>query len=409
MIHVTGLPRYLSCMTIIFIVIGFSLQLGSAADLYLWQGLWREGSFEILGLHHLVNGRILQIDLPPTPFFARFVVTDPEARLCVVGGNPGMPSVFELMQMDEPGRFRQFEINVPNLNVGRMSLADLPDASGILAVELLDLGHDITLPAKEQFRILDLGTYHWRDDAIAIYQHIRLTGAEEGFRASVSEAFMVQEYEGGQIVLPIGQQVLKVGPPLPLGLRFDAGSFAELLLSNRHFLAIGPVILTPGGVIYRILDKRANEWFSLATPGNLARNVRAFGPWMAGLAQEMLKPGEFKLSPGRHRPPAPTERHPVEKIDDYLLDESLYRPGILFLYDVEHRRYYQWDTHDGDSEVLLVERGEVYYRVDRRIYRAKIGDKELGKPELVVEDDVIPGVHWAFFGPSAAKQVGRRK
>jgi hypothetical protein len=79
---------------------------------------------------------------------------------------------------------------------------------------------------------------------------------------------------------------------------------------------------------------------------------------------------------------------------------------------VPGRRYYQWDTHDADSEVILVEDGQVYYRVDQAIYRAKIGEKELDKPELLVEDKEVPGIHWAFFGPTtpvaAAPAAGRK-
>jgi len=46
----------------------------------------------------------------------------------------------------------------------------------------------------------------------------------------------------------------------------------------------------------------------------------------------------------------------------------------------------------------------VYYRVDNAIYRAPIGEKELGKPELLVEDNVVRGIHWAFFGPAPPSQ-----
>ena len=94
------------------------------------------------------------------------------------------------------------------------------------------------------------------------------------------------------------------------------------------------------------------------------------------------------------------ERRQFDTVDDYLQDGAMYRPGTLFLYDVAGGRYYQWDTHDGDSEVILVEDGQVYYRVDQAIYRAKIGEKALDKPELLVEDEAVPGIHWAFFGPA---------
>jgi len=53
-----------------------------------------------------------------------------------------------------------------------------------------------------------------------------------------------------------------------------------------------------------------------------------------------------------------------------------------------------------------VEDDIVYYRVDQTIYRAKIGEKQLGTPERVAEGPAVPGIHWAFFGPSVV--VGKQ-
>jgi hypothetical protein len=130
---------------------------------------------------------------------------------------------------------------------------------------------------------------------------------------------------------------------------------------------------------------------------------------MAGLEEEWQGVNKHRPSPGR---PKNADWHRFITVDDYLEEKRVYRSGILFLYNVEAHQYYEWDTHNGDCEVLLVEDGQVYYRVDQAIYRAKIGEKELGKPELLVEDKEVPGIHWAFFGPDVplpAKPPAERK
>jgi len=148
-------------------------------------------------------------------------------------------------------------------------------------------------------------------------------------------------------------------------------------------------------MMYRVLPGGSKEWFALTLPGNQSTNIRAFGRWISGLVDESLMGQKFRLSPGRHA----AEGYRRETVDDYLAYRELYRPGTLFLYNVEGRRYYQWDTHDGDSEVILVEGDDVYYRVDQSIYKAHIGEKAIGAPELVVEGKEVTDIHWAFFGP----------
>jgi len=66
-------------------------------------------------------------------------------------------------------------------------------------------------------------------------------------------------------------------------------------------------------------------------------------------------PKTFRLSQDGSGP-----GHPglFRTIDEYLSCPTTVLfalpPGILFLYNVQTRRFYEWDTHDGDCEVLLV-------------------------------------------------------
>ena len=78
-------------------------------------------------------------------------------------------------------------------------------------------------------------------------------------------------------------------------------------------------------------------------------------------------------------------------------DAGVVFPGKLHLYDIENGRSYTISTQQGDSEVLLVEGGVVYYRVRDAIYRATIGEKELGPPQLVARSEILGDAHWAFI------------
>ena len=80
-----------------------------------------------------------------------------------------------------------------------------------------------------------------------------------------------------------------------------------------------------------------------------------------------------------------------------MLDAGAVFTGKLHLYDVETERVFPIATNDGDSEVLLVDEGTVYYRVSDRIYAAPISDKGVGLARLVTTDEVIRDAHWAFI------------
>jgi hypothetical protein len=71
-------------------------------------------------------------------------------------------------------------------------------------------------------------------------------------------------------------------------------------------------------------------------------------------------------------------------------------PGRLYLYDVSTDRAYTIVTNQGDSEVLLVQDGVVYYRASDRLYSATIANKGLSPGRLLLTSEVIRDAHWAF-------------
>lgn len=157
-----------------------------------------------------------------------------------------------------------------------------------------------------------------------------------------------------------------------------------------------------------IYQKSRNEWSTLNIKGNRS-NVRSFGSMIAGVVQSydvlvekdskgQQKVTKFKrVSPGKEarRKEGTTTGAPV---DERFFYASIYSPGILYLYNTTSKNYLEWNTGQGDSEILLVENNEVYYRVNDEIYKALVlNGKKLGKTELLVKNEMVPDIHWAFI------------
>lgn len=75
---------------------------------------------------------------------------------------------------------------------------------------------------------------------------------------------------------------------------------------------------------------------------------------------------------------------------------SLLFPGRLHVFDSRTAKDFVLTTNQGDSEVLLIANGVVYYRVSKRLYSVPISDGGLGRSRLMAEDELIDDAHWAF-------------
>ena len=350
-------------------------------------------------LYRLTSGRLIPLRLPvQAPRFTRFVIVDTELRMIALGGSPLMPSGIQVTSMDNAVDVRTFELNVPDLSLAQMHFADVPNDGKPLVVDLYNSNEAIKgKPLKETLQALNVATGQWAAVSPDVYQFIRINGGTAGYRPDNDDVGL-QVFEDGRLMIPVAQRLFPVGPALPVDLRFGSKQVPRLYLNNKYLAAVADDLLPVADeTVYQVLDRKTGDWRLLRVPGNSSRNVRAFGPWIAGMVDEGLGSRNFRLSPGRHRP---TDDQ-IVTVDDYLENEKIYRPGTLFVYNVTTHRYYQWDTQDGDSEVILIQDDQVYYRVDHTIYRASIGEKALEKPGLLVESPEVPGIHWAFFGPRA--------
>jgi len=150
---------------------------------------------------------------------------------------------------------------------------------------------------------------------------------------------------------------------------------------------------------------RTGKWKRVEVPGNDPRS-RLCGGWLASIA-EFWQPNS-PANPGRaaERSRATKELPNVQAYYASFEGRDHRIPGILTLCNLEDGRRVTLNTQAEDSEVLLVTaQNQVVYRVNDSIYQAPIQGATLGPAVLVVHDEAVPEIHWAFFssGGGAAR------
>lgn len=217
----------------------------------------------------------------------------------------------------------------------------------------------------------------------------------------------------GNMYLPIIGSIIENRPPfsvvLPEKYWVTEKTYTGIRVNDEHKTLVG--IKRAGasegeeyGSFYAALyDKGRDEWHDITLKGNFPV-IMAYDRWLAGNVQDANDHEKKYFVSSKKVSPGKAARDSVDI--EYPFDEQasvvgFYRPGILFLYNTETNKYIEWDTQQGDSEILLVEDEAVYYRVFNTIYKSPILNGEmLGKAELLVKDnEYVPFIHWAFFGP----------
>ena len=155
---------------------------------------------------------------------------------------------------------------------------------------------------------------------------------------------------------------------------------------------------------YLIYDKGKEEWSSKDFKGSYP-TLRAYGNWLAGTVVDDIR----DLPDRKNEIPIPGKKYRVqEKTEwgspaDVRFKELLMHPyGILFLYNLKASVYIEWEAlengeRQGDSEILYVENNTVIYRIDNKIYKAEIGSKTIEHPKLLIANEKVPYIHWAFI------------
>lgn len=158
----------------------------------------------------------------------------------------------------------------------------------------------------------------------------------------------------------------------------------------------GKFITSRNVIIY---NKRLNIWYRSSFKGNVT-SFFPQGKWLTGIVAQHYTNNVSRLkwvSPGAEE--RVRDRNYTGGLVDFRFDMyGIYQPGILFLFDTENKTYIELNTGQGDSEILLIKNDEIYYRVNDKIFKRAILDgKKLGEEELVIQNSMVPDIHWCFL------------
>jgi hypothetical protein len=166
------------------------------------------------------------------------------------------------------------------------------------------------------------------------------------------------------------------------------GSAASIGINNSQVLSL--TLTKPPN--WRVLVFRKNDSTWRKIP-ELFRG-RAFGSFISS-SEEHIKSAKMRKSAGEGEW-RKEDAQMGPSIGGRLNEYGAAYPGVLHLYDAATEKSYKITTNQGDSEIILVENGIVYYRVSNRLYSAPIGDSSIGSSTLLATDDLIRDAHWAF-------------
>jgi hypothetical protein len=213
--------------------------------------------------------------------------------------------------------------------------------------------------------------------------------------------------DSGSLINRFGGGMVPYGYAVPSGLRVGLPSrpYASMAINNSEVMVL---FLSEGeGWDRRALAfrKRDQTWHRVPLPEQQVRPgggrhpaampVRGFGHFVT-LVEAQLRDAQNTASAGASE----WRRGSSGAGPDVAYMFQNYRdvfPGRLHIYDVETGRQYLIDTKQGDSEVLLVDSGTVYYRASDRLYSVPITENGLGSARLLATDYTIRDAHWAFI------------
>jgi hypothetical protein len=183
----------------------------------------------------------------------------------------------------------------------------------------------------------------------------------------------------------------------------DPSAIAWLMIFNKEYSIVAMADTTPGHTSNAAGSRRMfvhnrikNRWTQIDIQGSDSR-LRVLGPWLATIVA--MKNPDHRSGPGRaNERSVATDRLPnVQKYYSDFIGQEFYLPGILVLQNLVDGRKIQIETGEEDSEILQVKGEMVLYRVNDSIYEARIAGDEIKDPGVVVKDEDVPEIHWAFW------------
>jgi hypothetical protein len=174
-----------------------------------------------------------------------------------------------------------------------------------------------------------------------------------------------------------------------------------LLINNSHVMVLSLLENKDRRIL--ALRKKDNTWRRVPVPMTRPLEgsaltplpiMRGFGHYIA-MAETLPKDARTTGSAGRSEwRKRETKLGP--QTEYFFQSAGVIFPGRLHIYDVDTERSFSLQTDQGDSEILLVEDNTIYYRASDRLYSATINSDGIGRPRLLVTDELIRDAHWAF-------------
>lgn len=274
-------------------------------------------------------------------------------------------------------------------------LLKLPDLS-LVAIDLIQ--------RKPMRKLLyngyEINSLKYRDSIdLQLYKHVYLTGFVGG--EVVGSDYMLtysREDDGFLEIVVTGDRSKRPCFPykLPEQFRYKSSSRHTVSINNDNiFLINGRKETIKNSLGTRqviIYDKKREVWNELILSGNLSR-IRGFSDWLCGYVGD-----DSESLINRSLPGSSLWKDRATGLSPAVRYEGMYAPGILYFYNPSTDIYFELKTDQADSEVVLIQDNKVIYRVYDELYEAELlNGKELGKAELLLKDDRVPDIHWAFY------------
>lgn len=148
-------------------------------------------------------------------------------------------------------------------------------------------------------------------------------------------------------------------------------------------------------------NKKISNWKLCVIKGDQTR-LRAMGTYIVGLVTEStISDFRTRMIVIKTKSSGYEYRKMIGSRVLYNFDKrcnelSFYQPGILFIIDTESGKQIEWETGQGDSEILLIQNSQIFYRVYDKIYKRSLVNGKLGIPSLVAKDKLLIDVHWMW-------------
>lgn len=234
---------------------------------------------------------------------------------------------------------------------------------------------------------------------LRLYKNIYLTGFMGGNVVGADYILSYNREKDGYLeIIVTGDRSKRPCFPYELPEKYRFNTYARQLVcinNDNYFLVSGNEqsgVNSLGIVPLFVYDKKNKEWSEKMLTGTLPR-IRGFSEWLCGYIGDNSESLLNKPLPG-----SSLWKDRATGLSPALRYEGMYASGILYFYNPSTKVYFELHTNQADSEVVLIQNNKVIYRVYDELYKADLVDgNRLGESRLLLKDDRVPDIHWAFY------------